>query len=102
MVQAFIQQFVENGRVISTLPRAVERFMTHVQTGQVEVRLANFLDRRSHRIPVSIGGSNISIALVSLSSLVGGIYLTNVHLYAPGWFCLGLTGVTALGMVIRK
>jgi predicted unusual protein kinase regulating ubiquinone biosynthesis (AarF/ABC1/UbiB family) len=102
MVQEIIQQFIENGRVISTLPRAVERFMTHIQTGQVEVRLANFLDRRSHRIPVSIGGSGFSIALVSLSSLAGGIYLTNVHLYTPGWFCLGLAGVATLGMIVRK
>jgi len=102
MVQEIIRQLIENGRVMSTLPRAVERFMTHIQTGQVEVRLANFLDRRSHRIPVSIAGSGFSMALVSLSSLAGGIYLTNVHLYTPGWFCLGLAGVTVLGMIVRR
>jgi predicted unusual protein kinase regulating ubiquinone biosynthesis (AarF/ABC1/UbiB family) len=102
MVQEIIRQLIENGRVMSTLPRTVERFMTHIQTGQVEVRLANFLDKRSHRIPVSIAGSGFSMALISLSSLAGGIYLTNIHLYTPGWFCLGLAGITTLSMIVRR
>lgn len=103
MVHEIIQQLIDNGRVMSTLPRAVERFLNHIETGQVEVRLANILDKRSrNRIPVSIGGSGFSTALIFFSSLVGGIYLTNIHLYAPGWFCLGLAGVTVLGMIIRK
>ncbi len=76
--------------------------MNHIQTGQVEVRLANLVDRRSHHIPVSIVGGGFSIALMFLSSLLGGIYLTNIHLYASGWFCLGLAAVTALGMIMRK
>ena len=102
MVQEIVQRLVDNGRVLSTLPHAVERFMNHIQTGQVEVRLANLVDRRSHHIPVSIVGGGFSIALMFLSSLLGGIYLTNIHLYASGWFCLGLAAVTALGMIMRK
>ena len=101
-VQQIIRQLIDNGRVMSTLPRSLERFMTHIEAGQVEVRLANFMDKRAHRIPVSIGESRFFIALIALSSLAGGIYLSSAHLYMPGWFCLGLAGVATLGMLIRK
>ena len=43
--------------------------------------------------------------LVSISfaaSLGAGIYLSVAHLYPPSWFCLGIAGVTALGLLVRR
>jgi len=40
--------------------------------------------------------------VIFLAEMAGGIVLTIVHLPVPGWFCLGLAGVTALGLLVRR
>jgi predicted unusual protein kinase regulating ubiquinone biosynthesis (AarF/ABC1/UbiB family) len=107
-LQEIARQLLENGRTLLTLPRSVERLITHIEAGQFEVRLANqlFGKRSRGRVPlIGLGerGGSVSLALVTLGSIGGGIYLmTSAQLYGPGWFCLGLAAVLIVGMVLKR
>jgi len=97
--QEFLRQVVESARIAASLPHSVERLITRIETGQVEIRLAN--------LPLNINangtkGSRIPLTLMFLGSLGGGIYLTKAQRKAPAWFCLGLAGLTALGSLLRN
>jgi predicted unusual protein kinase regulating ubiquinone biosynthesis (AarF/ABC1/UbiB family) len=97
--QELLHQVVESARIATTLPRSVERLITRIEAGQVEVRLAN------SPINTAINGNKVGympLALMFLGSLGGGIYLSKAQRKAPAWFCLGLAGLTALGSLLRK
>lgn len=108
-LQSLATKLLENGKVLLSLPRSVESLISRIDSGQMEVKLANLPQmngrrgRRNGGFPVSInGGGRISLVLMFLASMGGGIYLTNLHLIGPGWFCLGLAGITALGTVLKR
>ena len=112
-IQDIFNQLLETGRVLLTLPRSLERVITKLETGQIEVNLKNGAnngrsrrrgrrrgDRGNDRAESSIGG--FAWVAMFLAEMAGGIVLTMQHLPVPGWFCLGLAGVTALGLLIRR
>ncbi|HLZ58934.1 MAG TPA: AarF/ABC1/UbiB kinase family protein [Ktedonosporobacter sp.] len=113
-VQQIATQLLDSGRVLLTLPRSLERMISKIETGQIEVKLANLPGGRRGRrrgrrnggetldLGGGNGGSSLALALMCVASLAGGIFLTNVHLFEPGWFCLGLAGVTALGALFKR
>jgi predicted unusual protein kinase regulating ubiquinone biosynthesis (AarF/ABC1/UbiB family) len=108
-LQSLATKLLENGKVLLSLPRSVESLISRIDSGQMEVKLANFPQmngrrgRRNTGVPISInGGGRISLVLMFLASMGGGIYLTNLHLIGPGWFCLSLSGITALGALIKR
>jgi len=109
--QELLTQVVDTGRVLLELPRSLERVISKIETGQVEVRLADApapgrgrRRRRGNRNaqPSNGGSGRFSLAFVFAVSLSGGVFLTNAHQLAPGWFCLGMAGITALGLVLRR
>ncbi len=111
--QQILDQLIETGRILLTLPRSLERVITRIETGQIEVKLAQSTPRRRGRrgrrrgsvAEVSSGGSGGGLSLVAMFavSMGGGIFLlTNPHMLVPGWFCLGLAGVTVLGTLLRR
>jgi len=98
-LQEFLRQLIENARVAATLPRSVERLITRIETGQVEMRLANpSLNGTAN----GHNGIHIPLTLMFLGSLGGGVYLTKAQRKIPAWFCLGLAGLTAVGSFLRK
>jgi predicted unusual protein kinase regulating ubiquinone biosynthesis (AarF/ABC1/UbiB family) len=98
-VQEFLRLLVENARVAAALPRSVERLITRIETGQIEVRLANLpLNGTTN----GRNGSHIPLTLMFLGSLGGGVYLTKAQRKIPAWFCLGLAGLTAVGSLLRR
>ena len=113
--QEVLTQLLNTSRTLLALPSEVEKLITKIDTGQMEVKLANIpsAGRRSRRrgpgqsrnnavaATPSIGGS-ASLTLMFLASLGGGIYLLKSPTKAPAWFCLGLAGVTALGNLLKK
>jgi predicted unusual protein kinase regulating ubiquinone biosynthesis (AarF/ABC1/UbiB family) len=113
-IQEVLQQLLETGRVLLTLPRSLEHVITKLETGQIEVKLsdspASSRSRRRgrRRGPVRgderTGGGLGSFAWVMmfLAEMAGGIALTIEHQAVPGWFCLGLAGVTALGLLVKR
>jgi predicted unusual protein kinase regulating ubiquinone biosynthesis (AarF/ABC1/UbiB family) len=112
-IQDILNQLLETGRVLLALPRSLEQVITKLETGQVEVKLRDSSnngrsrrrgrrrgDRGNDRAESGIGG--FAWVAIFLAEMTGGIVLTIQHLPVPGWFCLGLAGVTALGLLIRR
>src|SRR5437764_6691577 len=113
-IQEILSQLVDTGRILLTLPRSLERVVTKLETGQIEVKLSdaphNARSRRRgrRRGRERVNESNTSVmgsfswAMLFLAEMAGGIILTIEHQPAPGWFCLGLAAVTALGLLVRR
>lgn len=111
-VQEFLNQALDTGRTLLALPRALEQVITKIETGQIEVKLAG--DRPKDRIrfrfgrngggggSTASGSGGMSWSLMFIAALAGGIYLTTAHLMVPAWFCLGLAGITMLGLFMRR
>ena len=111
-VQEFLNQALDTGRTLLALPRALEQVITKLETGQIEVKLAG--DRPKDRIRfrfgrnggggggTASGSGGFSWSLMFIAALAGGIYLTTAHLMVPAWFCLGLAGITMLGLFMRR
>jgi len=112
-IQQILSQLLDTGRILLTLPGSLERVITKLETGQIEVRLAGSAQngrsrRRGRRRDNGNGNGNapgvggFAWSLIFAATLVGGIFLMNIHQPTPGWFCLGLAGVTVLGLLVRK
>ncbi|HVB62753.1 MAG TPA: AarF/ABC1/UbiB kinase family protein [Ktedonobacteraceae bacterium] len=118
-IQELLNQLLETGRTLLALPRALERVITKLETGQIEVRLAttprNGHGRRrgrgrrgnngngnGHENGSSPALSGLTWALLFLVEVAAGVTLTVLHQSIPGWFCLGLAGVTALVLLIKR
>ena len=115
-IQDILKQIVETGRVLLALPRSLEQVITKLETGQIEVKLKDGSNngrsgRRGRRGRRRGGGGNdraessmggLAWVVIFLAEMAGGIVLTIQHLPVPGWFCLGLAGVTALGLLVRR
>lgn len=111
-LQDIFNQVLETGRVLLTLPRSLEQVITKLETGQIEVKLSdNGRHGRSRRRGRGRGDRNneregglsgFSWVLLFGAEMVGGVVLSVVHQPIPSWFCLGLAGVTALGLLVRR
>jgi predicted unusual protein kinase regulating ubiquinone biosynthesis (AarF/ABC1/UbiB family) len=113
--QEVLTQLLNTSRTLLALPGEFEKLISKIDTGQVEVKLANVpsVGRRSRRrgpgprrnsevVAAPSPGGNTSLTLMFLASLGGGIYLLKSPTKAPAWFCLGLAGVTALGNLLKR
>jgi len=84
-----------------TLPGALQQLINRLEAGQIEVKLAGSRPRREGRD--LLGASGFSWFLMFAASLAGGIFLlVEAHLCIPGWFCLGLAGLTILGALVKS
>src|SRR6266567_3501694 len=113
-IQEILNQLMDTGRLLLTLPRSLERAITKLETGQIEVKLTdsprNGRSRRRGRRggrdrgneSNASGMGSFSWVMVFLAEMAGGIILTVEHQSIPGWFCLGLAGITALGLLARR
>jgi predicted unusual protein kinase regulating ubiquinone biosynthesis (AarF/ABC1/UbiB family) len=109
--QQVVSQLFDGGRTLLTLPGRLERVLSKIETGQIEIRLADgALDGRSGRrgrvrpgqsgAATELGGA--SWVLMFGLTLAGGIVLLLNQLLLPGWFCLGLAGLTLLLLSLRR
>jgi len=116
-IDQVLKQLLEAGQLLMKLPRSVDRLITQLESGQLEVKLANRPTasrngRRSRRrgpaattMATGAGGSSggsVSLCFVFLASLGSGVYLNVAHLLTPSWFCLGLAAIVALGLLLRR
>lgn len=112
MIRKLPAQLLETGRLMLRLPKAMEQLMLHLETGQIEVKLAGdspFNGQRGRRgrngnsRRNDTGGNGLSWVLLLAISLAGGTFLlATAHLVIPGWFFLGLAGLTGLRLVFRR
>jgi len=112
-IQQVLSQVLDTGRKLLALPDALERVITKLETGQVEVKLAGGAQtgrsrRRGRRRGNSNGNAQVtgiggfSWVLMFAATLAGGIVLTINHFMIPGWFCLALAAVTTLGLLMKR
>lgn len=113
-IQQILTQVVETGRVLLALPRSLEQLISKIETGQIEVKIADGQSRERVRFRgfrrrgntasySSSGSGGLAWAFMFAVSVAGAVYLmANAHQMLPGWFCLGFAGFTALGMLIRR
>ncbi len=117
-IQEILNQLLDTGRTLLALPRSLERVITKLETGQIEVRLAerapNGRSRRRGRRHgrngnggrsgngESTGAGSLTWAFMFVASLGGGIFLTNIHQFTESWFCFALAGITALALLLRR
>jgi predicted unusual protein kinase regulating ubiquinone biosynthesis (AarF/ABC1/UbiB family) len=109
--QQVISQLLDVGKILLTLPGALDQLISKIDAGQLEVQIGSFsspLRRRGRRrnqdpSPTRSRGGGLSLAFVFALSLAGGIYLLNgLHQPIEGWFCLGLSALIVLGLIIRN
>ena len=111
-LKQLFSQLLDTGRVLLTLPRSLEQVITRLETGQIEVQLANsgprgwrgLRGRRSGREKgESFGVSSFTRFFMFVASLAGGIFLlTDAHQFIAAWFCFGLTGLITLGVLAKS
>jgi predicted unusual protein kinase regulating ubiquinone biosynthesis (AarF/ABC1/UbiB family) len=109
-IQSVLNQVLETGRVLLKLPADLERVITKLETGQIEVKTdASVRPARSRRgrngnqATTSGDGPGVLASVVTfMASLGGGILLTNAHQVIPGWIFLGLAGLMGLRLLFRR
>ena len=114
-IQQTLTQLLDVGRVLLTLPRTLEQVINKIDTGQIEVRLAETPQRGRGRrgrgrnggngngAVMSSGSGSLTWAFMFAVAVAAGVFLmTTAHLMLPGWLCLGFAGLTALGLLVRR
>jgi predicted unusual protein kinase regulating ubiquinone biosynthesis (AarF/ABC1/UbiB family) len=106
-VQHVLSQVAVASRTLLALPTKVDRVLMRLETGQLEVRVAedgrNGSGRRrgNHR-GTTVAGPDFGGLVLTLASLGAGTVLLVNQLVAPGWFCLGLAAVVVVGSILRR
>jgi predicted unusual protein kinase regulating ubiquinone biosynthesis (AarF/ABC1/UbiB family) len=111
-LRQFFNQVLVTGRALLTLPRSLEQVISRLEAGQIEVKLADngpsgrmgFRGRRRGRGTGRWSGlPGFTWLFMFVASLAGGFFLlTDAHQLAAGWFCFGLAGLIALGVLLKS
>jgi predicted unusual protein kinase regulating ubiquinone biosynthesis (AarF/ABC1/UbiB family) len=105
--QQVLTQALEAGRTMLALPSTLERVLSKVEAGQIELRFAENGRNgtsRLRRAPNPASGERVSLAqgAMFVASIAAGTLLLLNQALIPGWFCLGLAGLTAVGVLLRR
>jgi predicted unusual protein kinase regulating ubiquinone biosynthesis (AarF/ABC1/UbiB family) len=116
-IQDILKQLLDVGRVVLKLPGELERVINKLDMGQIEVktdanihagrprRNGNGNGRRGNGAAYTGASANMGIFtsfLTFVTSLGGGILLTNAHQMVAGWIFLGLAGLLGLRLLFRR
>lgn len=110
-IQSILNQLLETGRILLKLPADLERVITRLETGQIEVKTESSAQagqsrRRgrngNHRNGNGGGSGALASVVTFMASLGGGILLTNAHQMLPGWIFMGLAGLMGLRLLFRR
>jgi predicted unusual protein kinase regulating ubiquinone biosynthesis (AarF/ABC1/UbiB family) len=102
---------LETGRVLLTLPLSLERVLTRLESGPIEVRHVNSGQGRwmrsrgcgSRRDRSESPLPGFTWFFMFVASLAGGIFLmSDAHQFIAGWFCFGLVGLITLAMLLKS
>jgi len=103
---------LDTGRVWLSLPHSLEQLIRRFEAGQIEVKLASngpsgwngFRGRRRGRGTSGLSGlPAFTWLFMFVASLAGGIFLlADAHQLGASWFCFGLAGLIALGMLVKS
>jgi predicted unusual protein kinase regulating ubiquinone biosynthesis (AarF/ABC1/UbiB family) len=105
--QQLMTQLLDAGRTMLVLPATLERVLSKVEAGQIEVRVAeegrNGTGRGGRRrVAATRENGGVSKAAICVVSLGAGVVLMLNLFVAPAWFCFGLAGVAAASLLLRR
>jgi predicted unusual protein kinase regulating ubiquinone biosynthesis (AarF/ABC1/UbiB family) len=109
-LRQLFNQVLDTGRAWLSLPRSLEQVITRLESGQIEVKLADNtpggrmgLRRRGRATGGLSSLPGFTWLCMFVASLAGGIFLlTDAHQFVAGWFCFGLAGLIALGKLLKN
>jgi predicted unusual protein kinase regulating ubiquinone biosynthesis (AarF/ABC1/UbiB family) len=108
-IQQLLTQVLDASRTMLTLPATLERVLSKVEAGQIEVHLAengrNGTTRgrgRAARAASSGGGTGLGRAVVCAAALAAGTVLILNQVLVPGWFCLAIGALAAVTLLVRR
>src|SRR5579883_3520415 len=117
-VQQLLNQLLESGRILLTLPRSIEQLLNKIDAGQLEVKAHVGLPehrsrgnarrgRRNGQVNGLSNGTTSSLSeltwiVMFAASLAGGIILSDIHQAIASWIFLGLSALTALRLLVRR
>ena len=115
-LQSILSQMLDTGRILLKLPAQLERVVTRLETGQIEVKTSSGPPpgrARRHGRGRGSGNGNghnngsegfggLTALLAFAASLGGGILLIDIHQTIASWVFLGLAGLMGLRMVFRR
>jgi len=108
--QQLLQQILDASRTMLTLPATLERVLSKVEAGQIEVQIAengrNGATRgrlaRTTRGGGRPGANALAAIIICVASLAAGSSLMLNDVLVAGWFCLGLAAVAAVSLLWRR
>src|SRR5579871_1189198 len=112
--QTILNQLLDTGRILLRLPNELERVISKLDAGQIEVKTDSNVQmghsrrrgrggRNGNANGVNVGVSGALASVVTfIASLGGGILLTNAHQTIPGYIFLGLAGLLGLRVLNRR
>jgi predicted unusual protein kinase regulating ubiquinone biosynthesis (AarF/ABC1/UbiB family) len=106
--QELFRQALDAGRVALALPATLERVLTKLEAGELEVHVAEngvsaTPTRTLRRVSTARRPRGVVVPLlVCLGGLASGVVLSLNGAMLPAWFCLGLGGLAALNLLLRR
>jgi predicted unusual protein kinase regulating ubiquinone biosynthesis (AarF/ABC1/UbiB family) len=111
-LKQLFRQLLDTGRVLLTLPRSLEQVITRLEAGEIEVKIVSngpsgWKRSRGRRSGMDNEESSsvpgFTWLFMFVASLAGGIFLVaDAHQFIASWFCFGLAGLIALGMLLKS
>jgi predicted unusual protein kinase regulating ubiquinone biosynthesis (AarF/ABC1/UbiB family) len=104
-IESIVTQLLETGRILVKLPAELERVITKLETGQIEVRLAASQPTsrpRRRGIGLRTAAPGVTWVAMFVAALAAGTILLSMQITVAGWFCLGLAVVAVLGLFGRQ
>jgi predicted unusual protein kinase regulating ubiquinone biosynthesis (AarF/ABC1/UbiB family) len=108
--QQIVTQLLDAGRTMLTLPATVDRVLSKIEAGQLEVRIAengrngavNGSVGRRGRAQARQGSGTLTPLVICLAGLAAGVVLAINQVLIAEWFCFALSGAAALRLLLRR
>jgi predicted unusual protein kinase regulating ubiquinone biosynthesis (AarF/ABC1/UbiB family) len=106
-LQQLLSQLLESVTILLKLPRSLERVLTKLETGQLEIRIGGDIalgaSRGRLRRSDNAGSAHVfSLALIFVACLAGSYLFTYTRNLGLTWFCLILAAIIGLRLMLRR
>jgi predicted unusual protein kinase regulating ubiquinone biosynthesis (AarF/ABC1/UbiB family) len=101
--QQLLSQLLETATILLKLPRSLERILTKLEVGQLEIRIGlGESHGRLRRSDSTTSAQHLALALTFIASLAGSYLFTYTHYPVLIWFCLILAAIIGLRLILRR
>jgi predicted unusual protein kinase regulating ubiquinone biosynthesis (AarF/ABC1/UbiB family) len=105
--QQLLTQLLDAGRTMLVLPATLERVLSKVEAGQIEVHVAeNGVVRgrasRGSRGAARQGSGVLPAVVMGVAAFAAGVVLTLNLFVVPAWFCFGLAALAVISLLFRR